>query len=139
MKTELTNQQIEMALVDITGSHNGRKVKKGLIEHKLSMGFKNRLQKLVRKLSVEYQDYIENLIELLKKHGAVNKDNAWVLENSDTNTAYQAEFKELSGLICTIDFDPLDFSFIENVETDEVFDFELLELICESKVPADNA
>lgn len=95
-----------------------------LQSEKITLGVKNRIQKIVKTLAKEHEPYNKLIIELLEELGVKPDENknykypAGFLENQ--------EYKEIANQTCTIIFDPIDFNKIETIETEVIYDFELL-------------
>jgi hypothetical protein len=100
-----------------------------MLNEKLTLGTKHRIQKILKKLRAEFDEYKPAFIELLKKYGAQeNKADGTVsLKPEQVTPDYVEEKKELDEVENHIDFDPIDFSFIENLETNVNYSFDLLE------------
>ena len=126
MKTKMSNAKIGMALINFTGIFGGKRVGKGLQDEKITIGTKNRIQKIVKKLNEHYEPYQSSLVELLKANGATESNGLVNLPIDKHTDEFKAQKKELDEQSCEIDFDPIDFTMIENIETEQVYDFELL-------------
>lgn len=100
-----------------------------MLNEKLTLGTKHRIQKILKKLKAEYDEYNPAFIELLKKYGAQeNKTDGTIgLKPEQITSEFVAEKKELDEVESHFDFDPIDFNFIENLETNVNYSFDLLE------------
>lgn len=103
-----------------------------MLNEKLTLGTKHRIQKILKKLKAENDEYNPAFIELLKNHGAkeTKDENGFInysLKPEQVTSEFVAEKKELDEVENHIDFDPIDFSFIENLETNVNYSFDLLE------------
>lgn len=114
MEIKLENYKLETIIGQLTD----------LMGEKVSMGVKNRLQKIVRELDVHLKDYRKLHVEMLKAHGATENDGK--LELADVSQAFIEEYNDLSKQSNTIKFDPVDFSKIEDLQSDKVYDFVFL-------------
>jgi hypothetical protein len=103
-----------------------------MLNEKLTLGTKHRIQKILKKLKAENDEYNPAFIELLQNHGAkeTKDENGFInysLKPEQVTSEFVAEKKELDEVENHIDFDPIDFSFIENLETNVNYSFDLLE------------
>ena len=126
-QTKMSNAKIGRALIGFTGIFGGKRVAKGLQDEKITIGTKNRIQKVVKKLVEHYEPYQASFIELLKTNGAVESDGMVSLPKGvEPSEEFKKQKLELDEQLCELDFDPIDFKMIENIETEQVYDFELL-------------
>lgn len=114
METKKNNIEIQ-ALVDNLNH---------LMQEKVTIGTQNRIQKILRTLSIHLKDFQKMHSELLKKHGAVEVDGK--LEIRNPSKELMMEYNELASQQVTVSFDPIDFAKIENIETTTVYNYELL-------------
>ena len=102
-----------------------------LLNEKLTLGTKNRVQKIVKKLAAEFEPFNKLHIELLEKHGATKQGDKIGFFNSFDGServpeAFLLDFKEIATQTSTINFDPIDFNFVEQMETTKNYKFDLL-------------
>jgi hypothetical protein len=94
-----------------------------LQKEKITLGVKNSIQKLVKTLTKDFEPFNKLVVELLEK-----------LEVKPEKGNYKApdgffenlEYKEIAEQKNTIIFDPIDFNKIADLETQVVYNFELL-------------
>jgi regulator of sigma D len=102
-----------------------------MLNEKLSLGTKHRIQKILKKLHAEYEQYNPALIDLLKKYGAIEKKTEngvnYSLTPEQITEEFLSEQKELSEVECILHVDPVDFNFIVNLETQVNYTFDLLQ------------
>ena len=123
----MSNAKIGIALINFTGVFGGKRVGKGLQDEKITIGTKNRIQKIVKKLLEHYEPYQASFVELLKANGAVESEGMVSLPKGvEPSEEFRKQKLELDEQICELDFDAIDFTMIENIETEQVYDFELL-------------
>ena len=126
-KAKMSNAKIGIALINFTGVFGGKRVGKGLQDEKITIGTKNRIQKIVKKLLEHYEPYQASFVELLKANGAVESEGMVSLPKGvEPSEEFRKQKLELDEQICELDFDAIDFTMIENIETEQVYDFELL-------------
>lgn len=126
-KTEVTAAEISRLVINFTGIDlsSGSTVMVGLVNEKLTIGAKSRIQKIVKLLEAEFKDYLKLHSELLKKHGAIEKEGR--LELLEGSTEFSEEFQELLSQKITLGvFDKIDFKQIENIETTSNYNLALL-------------
>lgn len=124
---QMSNANIGKAIIELTAIQGFRKVKKvGLINEKITLGVKNRIQKLIKELLKHYDPYNELYIELLKNSGGVDVEGIVTLPKEKQTEEFFAAKKELDEQMCELSFDPIDFKMIEPIESEDVYDFELL-------------
>ena len=91
---------------------------------KLTLGVKNRLQKIVKELKKHYDPFNESLIDLLKSLG-VEKNEKEVYP-FPKGFAESAEYKELAEQENTVLIDLIDYTKVVELETTVPYDMELL-------------
>ena len=96
-----------------------------LQSEKISIGSKHRIQKILKILSEHYKPFNESHIEILKKYNAVEKDGRLEVENP--SIAFVEEFRYLSDQENRILIDPIEYSKIEDIETSNIYNFDILD------------
>ena len=115
METKIKNQNLLPAIEHLNA----------LLNELISIGTKNRVQKIVKVLMPHYDDYHKLHLELLKKYGATEKDGQIFLAPPLPDD-FMKEFTELKEQENSISFDTIDYTRIENIETTYNYDMELL-------------
>jgi signal recognition particle subunit SEC65 len=114
MEIQVKNENLAMMLGQLNA----------LQSEKITLGVKNRIQKIVKTLASEHEPYNKLIIELLEQLGVKPDENKsykypqGFLENE--------EYKEIANQSVTIIFDAIDFNKITEIETEVVYDFTLL-------------
>jgi hypothetical protein len=116
MEVKIENQKLKITIDELND----------LLNERLTLGTKNRVQKIIKKLAVEFEPFNKLHIELLEKHGAQKFGKKIGFENDNAPEAFLIEFQEIGSQTSTINFDPIDFSFLEQMETTKNYKFELL-------------
>ncbi len=127
--TQITNGELPELILNFTGFNivANEKTNTGLINEKIKISVKNRIQKIVKILEAEYTDYKKVFIELLLKHGGEKTGDNITLSNEKNTEEFKTEFAELLLQKITLPvFDKIDFKMIENIETDENYNFSVL-------------
>jgi hypothetical protein len=114
MEIQVKNENLAMMLGQLNAMQS----------EKITLGVKNRIQKIVKTLASEHEPYNKLIIELLEQLGVV----------PDENKSYKypqgffenEQYKEIANQSVTIIFDPIDFNRITEIETEVVYDFTLL-------------
>ena len=131
-KTEVTAAEIPSLIFNFTGvdiaTGKAAEEKMGLLNEKLTIGTKSRMQKIVNLLEAEYKEYQKLLIELLKKYGATEEDEGFLSLAPEKRTSeFNEEFQELLTQKITLGaFDRVDFKQIENIETESNYNIGIL-------------
>jgi len=131
-KTEVTVAEIPSLIFNFTGiditTGKAPEEKMGLLNEKLTIGTKSRMQKIVSLLEAEYKEYQKLFIELLKKYGATEEtEGALSLAPEKRTPEFNEEFQELLTQKITLgNFDRVDFKQIEKIETENNYNIGLL-------------
>ena len=94
-----------------------QKMVSGLLSENLTLGTKRKLQKIHKEVSKQYQELQKDLEDIEK-------------EVKDEKKKEQ-ELKELMDEEIKIGADKIQFSFLENVSTNSMYDFEIIDKITE--------
>lgn len=121
METKIKNQNLKVTIEQLDK----------MLSEKITLGTKNRIQKVINLLTPHYTDYYKSHIELLKKHGAEEKEGMLDLPKPYTEE-FIKEFTELNEQDNTVIFDPIDFTKIENIESEVFYNIELLKKFFEN-------
>ncbi|MES2379753.1 MAG: hypothetical protein V4538_01840 [Bacteroidota bacterium] len=121
MKTEVENKD----LITIISHFNN------LQREKISLGVKNRVQKISKMILLEHYEPFNNLVlELCKKRNLIANDKG---QYEPPEEFYKlSEYLELAQQKCTLTFDPIDWLLIKDIETTHVYDFDLLKAFFEN-------
>lgn len=114
MEVKVKNQDLAMLIGQLNT----------LQSEKITLGVKNRIQKIVKTLAKEHEPYNKLVIELLEKLG-VKPDEKGNYKYPDGFFSNQ-EYTEIAEQLTTINFDPIDFNKIMEIETTVVYNFEFL-------------
>lgn len=109
---ELTNKNLEQAMITIAGFDKDGKVIAGLMTEKISLGLKRRLQKLHKELSPKYQEYLQDRAQI---------------ETECKDEKKEAELKLLDEEAVKIDLEFLSLAMIEAIDTEAIYDFDVIE------------
>ena len=131
-KTEVTAAEIPSLIFNFTGvditTGKVAEEKMGLLNEKLTIGTKSRMQKIVNLLEAEYKEYQKLFIELLKKYGATEENEGHLSLAPEKRTPeFNEEFQELLTQKITLGaFDRVNFKQIEDIESEAVYAIDLL-------------
>lgn len=115
----LEKSQLEEALMSIVSYSSPKegepqKIVGGLLQENLSLGTKRRLQKIHKKLVEAYKEYVEDIKSIREEY------------KEDPSKA-EEEFKILLKEEIKIDEERVKLENIEQVNTDKVYNFDIIE------------
>lgn len=100
-----------------------------LLREKISFGTKNRIQKIIKEIGVHYTPFHALWVEMIKAHGGKEKEGGRVELPDPENPPedFTKEFKELSEDTAPLMVDLIDYSKLDSVESEHVYNYDLLE------------
>lgn len=113
--TNFKKFELERALLQIaTFNPETKEMVSGLLSENITLGTKRKLQKIHKKLEVAYLELIEDI----KKVQEVCSEDKEKLNK---------EIQELLNEDVSLEFEPIQYSQIENVSTSHIYNFEIID------------
>jgi hypothetical protein len=135
-KQKTNNQMIELKKSDLQGvlvTIDGRRVSDGvsvgLLSLPLTLGTKRVLSKIVKQASVAYEEFRADVKALQDMRDGIDKANeqGQALSADQKAFDFSLQMAELTNETVKLSADKVNMSFLENVSTDLVFDWDLIE------------
>ena len=114
---ELKKSELESTLLSIsTYDVKTQELLRGLLKEDLTLGTKRKLQKIHKKVHVEYEEFIKDFKKL-------------EIECKGDKEKFEKEVQELLNEVVKLDCEPISILLIENISTTTNYNFDIIEKI----------